>query len=137
MTEVEKYEYVSQLKETIDGVLYQNESYLNFTDTLWQEKEFIDMIYAEQQKVADYEKYLVSVQENADTLHGISIFETKEKESFAWRNIEKSAKDYAGLSSENICWWPSKAFSIALETIWTDLLLILSVFLFLGNMILE
>lgn len=174
MTEVEKYEYVSQLKETIDGVsfvqevlnleklqnemgntlveqaisanpgvfetyheIYQNESYLNFTDTFWQEKEFIDMIYAEQQKVADYEKYLASIQENADTLHGISIFETKEKESFAWRNIEKSEKDYADLSSENICWWPSKVFSIALETIWTDLLLILSVFLFVGNVILE
>jgi len=117
--------------------VYQSGEYLNFTNSLWQEKAFIDELYAEQQKIAGYGAYLESIQENEVMLSGISIFSNYQEESFVTRNVEKSAKDYVGLSADNIHWIPSKVFSISMESIWTDIFLILSMFLFAGNMILE
>lgn len=174
MSEMEKEDYISELKESIDGVcfvqevlnmqnlqseigtalaeqmmttnlgtfeayyeVYQSGEYLNFTNSLWQEKAFIDELYAEQQKIAGYGAYLESIQENEAMLSGISIFSNYQEESFVTRNVEKSAKDYVGLSADNIRWIPSKAFSISMESIWTDIFLILSMFLFVGNMIFE
>ena len=174
MSEVEKGVYISNLKETMDGVClvqdvldmqkmqgesgktlaeqkmtanpgvfekyyktYQDSSYLHFTDSVWQEKRFIDELYNEQQKAAGYEEYLQSVQGNKASLSGISIFGNQDKNNFSTRNIEKSAEDYTALSDQNIRWMPSKAFSVSMESIWTDLFLILSVFLFAGNLIFE
>lgn len=117
--------------------VYQSESYLNFTNSLWQEKDFIDELYTEQQKVADYNEYLQSVQENKEHLSGISIFENQGENYFISRNIEKSAKDYSTLSDSHIRWMPSKALSVSMENVWTDIFLILSVFLFVGNLIFE
>lgn len=174
MSETEKGDYISKLKETVDGVClvqdilgmqkmrgdsgkmlakqemtanpggfekyyetYKEGSYLHFTDSIWQEKKFVDELYEEWQKVAGYGDYLQSAQENKTNLSGISIFGNQNKNSFAIRNIEKSAKDYAVLSAQNVRWMPSKALSISMESIWTDLFLILSVFLFAGNLIFE
>lgn len=116
---------------------YQAGSYLHFTDSIWQEKNLIDELYNEQQKAAGYEEYLQSVQGNKASLSGISIFGNQDKNNFSTRNIEKSAEDYAALSDQNIRWMPSKALSVSMENIWTDLFLILSVFLFAGNLIFE
>lgn len=174
MSETEKEDHISNLKETLDGVClvqdvldmqkmqgesgktlaeqemtanpgifekyyktYQEGSYLHFTDSIWQEKSFIDELYDEQQKVAGYEEYLQSVQGNKVNLSGISIFSNQKEHSFSTRNIEKSAEDYAALSDQNMRWMPSKALSVSMESIWTDLFLILSVFLFAGNLIFE
>ena len=174
MSEIEKGDYISNLKETMDGVClvqnvldmqkmqgesgkalaeqemtanpgvfekyyktYQAGSYLHFTDSIWQEKNLIDELYNEQQKAAGYEEYLQSVQGNKASLSGISIFGNQDKNNFSTRNIEKSAEDYAALSDQNIRWMPSKALSVSMENIWTDLFLILSVFLFAGNLIFE
>ena len=174
MSEIEKGDYISNLKETMDGVClvqnvldmqkmqgesgkalaeqemtanpgvfekyyktYQAGSYLHFTDSIWQEKNLIDELYNEQQKAAGYEEYLQSVQGNKASLSGISIFGNQDKNNFSTRNIENSAEDYAALSDQNIRWMPSKALSVSMENIWTDLFLILSVFLFAGNLIFE
>ena len=59
------------------------------------------------------------------------------EENFESRNIAKSAADHAGLSSENIRWFPSKGMTMAVESQATDLLLLLSVFLFVGQLITE
>ena len=77
------------------------------------------------------------MQGNKASLSGISIFGNQDKNNFSTRNIEKSAEDYAALSDQNIRWMPSKALSVSMENIWTDLFLILSVFLFAGNLIFE
>lgn len=174
MTEEEKSDYISKLKENIDGVcfvqeilsmqawgnemgdslveqamaeqpgvfeayydLYENGDYLTFTNSLSKEYIFITELYEEWQKVSGYESYLQSVQENQNRLSGISIFGEQEENTFSARNIKKSAKDYAALTAENICWMPQKAITGAMESNWTDILLLLSVFLFVGNLILE
>ena len=99
------------------------------------EENYIDELYEEQQKVAGYKEYLRSVQESKDNLSSISIFKKQGQNDYAARNIEKSAKDYSELSGKNIRWMPSKSLKISMESVWTDLLLILSVLLFSGNLI--
>lgn len=174
MSEREKSEYISDLKETIDGVsfvqeissmqnmnnemgnelakqalnqnpgvfekyynLYKSEEYLNFTDSLEKEKLFIDELYDEQIKVSGYDTYLKSVQKSKDKFSTISIFENSQEDTFSSRNIQKSASDYSHLSSNNIKWTPSKMITSSAESIWTDVLLILLMFLFVGGMITE
>lgn len=174
MSETEKNDYISNLKETMDGVsfvreilnmqnmqnekgntlakqamcgkqdvfekyygIYRDGGYLNFTNSFWKEKEFVDDVYAEWQKAAEYDKYLQSVQENKDNLNNISIFAKQDENKFASRNVEKSSGDYLRLSGSNVRWMPSKAFSVSMENLWTDPFLVLTVFLFVGNMIFE
>lgn len=102
-----------------------------------QEKEFNEELYEEWQEVSGYREYLQSIQKKESLLNGVGIFGNQDGNGFAAKNIAKSAKDYAKLSDENIRWMPSKSLSIAMESIWTDLFLILSMFLFVGNMIFE
>lgn len=115
--------------------LYQSGDYLRFTDSLEQEKVFIDEIYYEYKKVAEYGEYLQSIQENRDTLGKISVFNNKK--SYSSRNIQKSADDYAHLTDDNICFTPSKGIKSAMQSIWIDFFLFLSVMMFVGSMIIE
>ncbi len=117
--------------------LYQSGEYLRYTDTLEQETALIGKLFAEESKVSGYGEYLQSIQNRKDSLSGISIFVAQDQNSFAARNIQKSAQDFAGLSDASIRWIPSKGLTAALESLWTDLLLILLSFLFAGNLITE
>lgn len=177
MSEQEKADYVTGLKETMDGIglvqevltmrgmgsemgdafaaqimdsapgvfeayyeLYQSEEYLTYTDSFWQERSLIEELYEEWEKCAGYGEYLQSVQETEDTLEGIGIFSGKSggaEPSFSSRNVEKSARDYAGLTDEEIRWMPGRALTGAMENAWTDIFLLLSVFLAVGSLILE
>ena len=174
MSESEKAEYITDLKETIDGIafvqeissmqnmdnemgnqlakqalaqnpgvfekyynLFINEKYLKFTDSLQKEKLFINELYDEQIKVAGYDTYLQSVQESKDKFSSISIFESNQKDTFSSRNINKSASDYSALNSNNIKWTPSKMITSSMENLWTDILLLLLIFLFVGGLITE
>lgn len=134
MTEQEKFAYISDLKERADG----SGDSLIYTDSPEKECTLIDELYEEISAVSGYDDYLASVQKNSSQLDGISIFRSStSEENFGSRNIAKSAADHAGLSSENICWFPSKGMTMAVESRATDLLLLLSVFLFVGQLITE
>lgn len=117
--------------------LYQSGDYLIFTDTPEREQEFIDEIYEEWQKVAGYGEYLQSIQENKETLSGISIFGGQDQNTYSVRNLKKSAEDYVHLSDDNIRFVPSKGVTSAMQGICIDLLLFLSVMLFVGSLIME
>ncbi|MDE5589296.1 MAG: hypothetical protein K2J60_09195, partial [Acetatifactor sp.] len=117
--------------------LYESGEYLNYTDSLELESVFINELYAEEVKVSMYDSYLRSVQENKNVLGGISIFGEQDENSFSLRNIQKSAADYSNLTVAGIRWTPSKTIVSAIESFWTDTLLILSVFLFTGSLITE
>lgn len=117
--------------------LYQSGNYLKFTDSPGQEQTLIDEIYAEWQKVSSYGEYLRSIQENKDTLGGISIFGGQSKDTYSFRNLQKSAKDYAGLTDRNIRFAPSKGVTLAMQGVWMDLFLVLGMMLFVGGLITE
>ena len=117
--------------------LYESEEYLHYTNSLELESAFINELYAEEYKVTAYDSYLKSVQETKNILGGISIFGEQDKNSFSFRNVQKSAADYADLTTDGIRWNPSKAIVSTLESTWTDIFLILLVFLFIGSLITE
>lgn len=117
--------------------LYQSGKYLQFTDSLEQEQAFIEEIYGEQQKVSGYGEYLRSIQESKDTLGGISIFGGQAGDTYSSRNLQKSAADYVGLTDSHIRFTPSKGLTSAMQGIWIDLLLVLGMMLFVGNLITE
>lgn len=117
--------------------LYQSGGYLKFTDSLELEKAFIDEIYEEWKKVAGYGGYLLSIQENKDMLSKISVFSGETKNTYSSRNLQKSAADYAHLTDRNIRFTSAKGIVSAMQSIWLDLFLFLSVMLFVGSMITE
>lgn len=132
MTESEKLDYITGLKEQAQA----DDISPVYTDTVEQEQSLIDELYNEITAVTGYDDYLETVQENSVLLSGISIFKSETtNDSFSARNIKKSAADHSGLSSENIRWFPSKGIKIAVQNQVTDLLLILSVFLFVGQLV--
>lgn len=116
---------------------YQSGDYLRFTASPEQEQIFINEIYEEQQKVSGYGEYLRSIQENPNTLGGISVFGGPSADTFSSRNLQKSAADFAGLSDNAIRFTPSKGIASAMQGVWTDLLLVLGVMLFVGSLITE
>lgn len=117
--------------------LYKSAKFLIFTDSLEKEKQFIDKLYDEQVKVAAYDTYLKTVQNSKEKFSSISIFENSQEDTFSARNIKKSAFDYSHLKNNNIRWTPSEMIVSSTESIWTDMLLILLMFLFVGGMITE
>lgn len=110
-------------------------AYLRFTDSLEKEKALLDEIYGEWQEVDTYGAYLASIQENRDTLGQISIFGGQEKTGYSPRNLEKSARDYQGLTDEGLTFIPSKALTLATENHWTKVLLFLALLFGVGSLI--
>lgn len=117
--------------------LYQSGEYCRLTDSLWREHALIEELYGEWSKVTGYGDYLRSVQERRGTLSAIGIFGGGKENSFSARNIQKSAGDYEHLTGSRVRWMPSKALSGAMESIWTDLFLLVSVFSFVGRQTME
>lgn len=115
--------------------LYLSGAYLEWTDSLWREQALIEQVYEEWQQVSAYGDYLASIQEKKDTLGGIGIF-AGSGDSFAARNIRRSARDYAHLTAAGIRFIPGRTLTGALEDVWTDLVLLLGVSLSVGEMIL-
>lgn len=114
---------------------FQKGDYLKFTDSFYQEKALADELYEEWRKVSGYGDYLRTVRENSRILGNIGIFSGQETDTFSSRNIAKEEKDYGRLTDTGIRWMPEKPLTRAMESLWTDLLLLLSVFLFVGHLI--
>lgn len=116
---------------------FMNEDYLKYTGTLEQEAALITEVYKEAEKVFSHPSYLNKIQEKRDTLLGLSVFSSENSNSFSGRNIEKEASDYARLGNIRTVFFPSKGLVSATKTGVSDILLMLSVFLFMGGLIFE
>ncbi|WP_040197115.1 ABC transporter permease [Candidatus Soleaferrea massiliensis] len=116
---------------------YMDGSYLKYTGTLEQEAALITEVYEEAQRVFSYDAYLKDIQTRKETMLGISIFSSGETDAFSERNIEREAADYAGLGGVHTSFYPSKGVVSATQSAATDLLLLLSVFLFASSLIFE
>lgn len=141
MSETEKQDYIEKLHEDIQGVsvvrdilMFQKMSGEMGEALAEQEIVFINEIYEEMTKVCAYPEYLDHIQDNKSNLSGISIFADETGDSFSSRNIAKSAADYSGLSGVTITFFPSKGIAGAMKNSYSDVLLILSVFLFGGSL---
>ncbi|MBD5383398.1 MAG: hypothetical protein HDR72_00160 [Ruminococcaceae bacterium] len=136
-------EYAERMFENNRGTfdkykpVYDSGEYLRYTDSYYKESALISEIAEEYEKVAAYDEYIASIEENKNRLSGISIFVKEETEGFSSRNIEKSYEDHKRLNSSNIRFVPSKGVRMASENTITDLFILLSIMLFVGGLITE
>ena len=78
--------------------------------------------------MAAYTDFLDGVQTKATQLAGISIFQN-DKTGYDLKNIEATAKVYAGLTATEIDYYPQKGLYTAISYAFTDLILLASMLL--------
>ena len=107
---------------------YKDKSYTLFTDNLNTEYRLFNQLQNEYDTVAAYTDFLDGVQTKATQLAGISIFQN-DKTGYDLKNIEATAKVYAGLTATEIDYYPQKGLYTAISYAFTDLILLASMLL--------
>ena len=107
---------------------YKDKSYTLFTDDLNTEYRLFNQLQNEYDTVATYTDFLDGVQTKATQLAGISIFQN-DKTGYDLKNIEATAKVYAGLTATEIDYYPQKGLYTAISYAFTDLILLASMLL--------
>ena len=107
---------------------YKDKSYTLFTDNLNTEYRLFNQLQNEYDTVATYTDFLDGVQTKATQLAGISIFQN-DKTGYDLKNIEATAKVYAGLTATEIDYYPQKGLYTAISYAFTDLILLASMLL--------
>ena len=125
--------------ETFAKYLSQWESgnHTRYTGSLRQEVLFAEEIYAEAAKLENYEGFLSEIEENSNTLSGISIFAAEVSDGFAGRNIEKTASDYKDMHGTPITYDISRGVVGATSSYFSDLIIFLFLFIFAAMLIWE
>ena len=104
---------------------YLDKTYTLYTDSLTMEYRLFTQLVNEYDTVAGYTDFLDSVQTKANQLAGISIFQNDET-GYDLKNIEVTAKVYAGLGETAIDYYPQKGLYTAISYAFTDLILLAS-----------
>ena len=107
---------------------YKDKSYTLFTDDLNTEYRLFNQLQNEYDTVAAYTDFLDGVQTKAMQLAGISIFQN-DKTGYDLKNIEATAKVYAGLTATEIDYYPQKGLYTAISYAFTDLILLAAMLL--------
>ena len=107
---------------------YKDKSYTLFTDDLNTEYRLFNQLQNEYDTVAADTDFLDGVQPKATQLAGISIFQN-DKTGYDLKNIEATAKVYAGLTATEIDYYPQKGLYTAISYAFTDLILLASMLL--------
>lgn len=115
--------------------VYQGGDYLRYTDSLEAEQNFVNQVWEEFQVVSNYGQYLQDAAERRG-LEEISIFGGSE-DTFARRNLRRSAKDYSEMRDVDTSFYPSKGIENAINNRISDLLLVFMIFLMVGSLISE
>lgn len=107
---------------------YKDKSYTLFTDDLNTEYRLFNQLQNEYDTVVAYTDFLDGVQTKATQLAGISIFQN-DKTGYDLKNIEATAKVYAGLTATEIDYYPQKGLYTAISYAFTDLILLAAMLL--------
>ena len=107
------------------GELYQKGDYLQYADTLSQEYFFLDEIARECEQVVEYDAFLDEIENKAELLSEISVFSANGNDNYTQQNIRSTAAAYEGMRGRSINYAPQKGLIIALNFIWSDVILIL------------
>lgn len=117
--------------------LWKSGEYTSFTQNIRQEEVFAQEIYDEMLAISQYNVFLETIQNDARTLSGISIFSKGVSDGFSSRNIEKTADDYAAMKQVYISYDISYGIVSATSFLITDFLAFSILFVFAFIMIYE
>ena len=107
---------------------YKDKSYDLYTASLTLDYRLFSQLCGEYDTVSGYGEFLDSVQTKAGQLAGISIFQ-KDSTGYDLKNIELTARIYAGLNDIPIDYYPQKGLYTALSYTFTDLILLAAMLL--------
>lgn len=112
------------------GEIYSRKAYPYFTESLGAEYLFYASLLSECESIYNYDAFLKNLQQKADSLSSISIFNTAES-SYEQANIRSVAAAYADIDAAVIqrTYYPQKGIYTALTYPYTDLLLLASMLL--------
>lgn len=102
--------------------LWESGDYLSFTQNILQEEVFAKAMLQEMTTISQYSDFLADIQNNADTLSGISIFSKNVSDGFSARNIKKTADDYADMTNIPVSYEVSYGVTAATDFVITDFL---------------
>ncbi len=105
-----------------------------YTKNLWQEMQLIRDVCEEIDASAGYRAYLASIQEDAEQMEEVSIFQ--EKTAFSARNIQKTAADFGTMADLNLRSAKAKGVTMAVGFLPTDFIAVLLLFVFCACLIL-
>lgn len=110
---------------------YQNQTYTLYTDSLQTENLFLKELLDEVNIVAAYPDFLADLQNKANRLSGISIFQNSSAgtKSYSQQNMEKTAAVYREMNAVEIHYAPQKGLFTALDYPFTDLILLAAMLL--------
>lgn len=94
------------------------------------EGKFFEGLYEDWKEAYEYDTHLKQIETDAKLLTSISIFQPQDNNSFSFRNIQKTAKDYNALQGNVIPFVISEGVSAAIRTPLTDALLVCISFVF-------
>lgn len=110
------------------GGAYRRHDYELYTGNLYQDYALLTQIKAELDTVAAYPEFLQGVQQKAEQLAGISIFNTPGS-GYDQENIARTARVYAGMDGVQIRYAPQKGLFTALDYQFTDVILLAAMLL--------
>lgn len=117
------------------GKRYQENHTPYYTSDLESEVSFFKEVLQEFQLLNDYPAYIRNIQEKAETISQISIFQTSD--SLEQKNIQKTAQDYQSLINTPIVYESEKGIFTALSFPATSFFIMLSMMVLVSSLILE
>lgn len=114
---------------------YENQSYLEYTDSLYMEKNFIEKLYQQAKSVTEYDAMVDGVLKEAETKTSISIF--SEPDSFSYRNLKNAAAKFETMYGTPTTFDISEGVNAATKSVATDLIVVLILLFVSGELIIR
>lgn len=132
LTELEPQKRAQFVEERIvdhgDSRWFTGSSETEFADTFFEEQELLRYVQQEILQADGYSNYLKNVDASAENMKDISFFANEN--SFNYRNIVKTQKEFSVLDSENVVSDKSKGVLLAIRFGVSDIIMILLTLLF-------
>lgn len=117
------------------GETYRQNTYLRYTDNLYTEYYFLQKMNDEIAQSAGYEDFLREIQQKAQQLSQISIF--NKEGSYDSLNIKATAEAYRDISGIEIEYFPQEGVVKAISFRYSDLVLVFIMLLLAGFIVRE
>lgn len=121
---------------------YQNNASMQMWEGTWDDSienyiqyDLMRQLQAQYDYLAGYEKYLADIQKNAKRLQTVSLF--SDPDSFSYKNVVKTAEDFAALSAESVTMGHDLAVTKVFDDNWTEVISLIPIFLVCGLFLLE
>lgn len=102
--------------------LYSKGGYLKYCSKIYEESELLRSVREENKRINGYGAFLENIEKTSKTMNSVSIF--SKKNTFTYRNNNKTAEDFREMSEVKPTLTNSKGINLAIFSIITDIIAI-------------